>query len=334
MNQKTNDLKGLCGAHSTGEEDYNNNIHNNLNNNHNNYSANNNNNIVHNDLIMNDNVYLHNIDDDSNNNNNSVFSQHYFSLTSVDSSGRNTLDRADSVLDRSVDNKIDQSSNERMDIDNIGSVQFPDQKTRKNKRQYESDIEPNKRHCISVDLSSDDKHSKKNRLDINSTNRELEINNQEKETLWKGQRTLLADWRLGDESKNSTVKPRSNTNAQHSDVTTQYQATITAWLAMRSKLTRNNITKLNNHQLIKQQEKALILNDVDNMDDTPQSETDRHEITQSVISSSKQSDSAVEHMLPTCRTTITTFSDASSYSDENHANVPTTSQINKKSIRK
>jgi len=111
MNQKTNDLKGLCGAQSTGEEDSNNNIHNNLNNN--NYdSANNNNNILHNDLIMNDNDSLHNHDDDPNNNNNFVFSQHFFSLTSVDNSGRNTLDRAYRVLDRSVmDNTIDQSSN-------------------------------------------------------------------------------------------------------------------------------------------------------------------------------------------------------------------------------
>jgi len=92
---------------------------------------------------------LHNLDDDSNNNNNFVFSPDYFSLTSVDSSSRNTLDRAYSVVDRSVDNTIEQSRNDRINIENIGSVQFPDQKARNN-RQYESDIEPSKRRCISV----------------------------------------------------------------------------------------------------------------------------------------------------------------------------------------
>jgi len=119
----------VCEAQSTGEDDYNDNIHNSLKNNNYYYSANNNNNILHYDLIMNDNDSLHNLDYDTNNNNNFVFSQNYFSLTSVDSSGRNTLDRVYSVVDRSVDKTIDQSSNVRMDIKIIVGMQFPDQKT-------------------------------------------------------------------------------------------------------------------------------------------------------------------------------------------------------------
>jgi len=144
----TNDLKGLCGAQSTGEEEYNNNIHNDLNSN--NYdSANNNNNILHNDLIINDNDSLHNHDDEPNNNNNNfLLSQDYFSLTLLDNSGRYTLYRVYRVLDRSVDNTIDKSNNERIDIKYIGSVKFPNQMTR-NKRQYESHIEkPTKQATI------------------------------------------------------------------------------------------------------------------------------------------------------------------------------------------
>ena len=208
MNQKTNELKGWCGAQSTGEDDYNNNSHN-LNNTNNYLPTNNNNNILHNDLIITHYDSLHNLDDDTNNNNNFVSSQHYSSLTSVDSSGRNTLDRVPSVVDRSMDNMIDQSSTDRMDIDSIGSVQFPEQKNN-NKRQYESDIEePNKRRCrISVDQSLDDKHSKKNRLEKNSPNRKLMINNNEIETLRKGHQRTLADWLL-DDTVMITMKQRS-----------------------------------------------------------------------------------------------------------------------------
>jgi len=162
---------------------------------------------------MNDNDSLHNHDDDRNNNNhnNFLFSQHYYSLTSVDNSGRNTLDRAYRVLDRSVDNTIDQSSNKRIDIENIGSVEFPNQMTR-NKRLYESDIEkPNKRQCIRVDQSSDDKHSKKNRLDKNSANRELEINTKETESIRKGQHRTLEDWLLDDSKNSYYMNQRSNT---------------------------------------------------------------------------------------------------------------------------